>query len=390
MAEARPVAGPATRRARGAGLGWSVLLLLFWAYRCLYSVAGQVIVVRLTTLGDSARYQGAISKFDGINAQFFTDSTTFLEGVGLLLFKLFGDRPILIDVVFQTIAFYGIARLLLAVEPHLRAPLAFALLLPSFNLWTSVAGKESVIVFSLGVLCSLLVESYYNRARLAPIHVLAGALLLVFKPHYYAALAFIFGLTWAGRRVRQKEALVLVAGIVTLLLLVVVADRVNDLSFQVLVHFEGEDARSTRPPFWVQPYDVFWKAFEGMYLSFVGPTLEEALRLPVHLMAFIESMALCAYLLFLMLMRLTRIPVYSFLIGLFTLFWLLFPNYPFGVMNPGSAVRYRSGYFILVVAIFAFVLSRRVFVGWRNGVVTGQPRRRRIRLVWRGPAREPG
>jgi hypothetical protein len=59
-------------------------------------------------------------------------------------------------------------------------------------------------------------------------------------------------------------------------------------------------------------------------------------------------------------------------------------------MNSGSAIRYRSGYLILVVTIFAFVLSRRVFVGWRSGVVTGRPRRRRIRLVWRGPAQASG
>jgi hypothetical protein len=390
MADARPLAAAASPARRSSTLGWGVLLLLFWLYRCFYSVVGQLIVVKLTTLGDSDRYQGAASKFEGVNAQFFTDSTTFLEGVGLLLAAVLGDRPVLINIVYQTIAFYGVARLLLAVEPELRKALAFALLLPSFNLWTSVAGKETVIVFSLGVLCSLLVESYYNRARLAPIHVLAAALLLVFKPHYFAALSFIFGLTWAGRRVLQKEALVLIAGLVTLVLLFMVADRVNDLSFQVLVHFQDEEARSTREAFWVEPYDVFWKAFEGMYLSFVGPTFEEALRLPIQMIAFVESMALCALLLFLMAMRLTRMPVYSFLLGLFTLFWLLFANYPFGVMNSGSAIRYRSGYYLLVVTIFAFVLSRRVFVGWRGGVVTGRPRRKRIRLVWRPPAEEPG
>lgn len=369
-------------------LGWRLILFLLWLYRCMFSVAGQLFVVQLTTLGDSDRYQGATSKFSGINAAFFTDSTTFLEGVGLLLFKLLGANPILINIAYQTLAFYGIARLLMAVEPGPRKAILLLMLLPSFTLWTSVAGKETVIVFALGVLCSLLVESYYNRARVGAIHVLAGALLLLFKPHYFVPLAFIFGLTWAGRRVRQKEALVLIAGLVTLALLFVKAERVNELSFTVLTHFDHENARSTREPFWVEPYDVFWKAFEGMYLSFVGPTFEEALTLPVQLMAFIESMALCAVLLFLMLMRLNRMPVYSFLLGTFTLFWLLFVNYPFGVMNPGSAVRYRAGYFLLVATIFAFVLSRRIFVDWRAGAVTGTPRRKRIRLAWRAPASE--
>jgi hypothetical protein len=366
-------------------LGWSLILLLLWLYRCFYSAVGQLVVVRLTSLGDSDRYQGAVSKFTGINAAFFTDSTTFLEGVGLGLATVLGENPILINIVYQTLAFYGIARLLLAIEPELRRPLAFVLLLPSFNLWTSVAGKETVIVFALAVLCSLLVESYYNRARLGAIHVFAAALLLLFKPHYFAALGFVFGLTWACRRVRQKEALVLVVGCVSLVLLLLVADRVDELSFQVLTHFDHGNARSTREPFWVEPYDVYWKAFEGMALSFIGPTFEEALRLPVQMIAFVESLALCAVLLFLMAMRLSRIPVYGFLLGAFTLFWLLFVNYPFGVMNPGSAIRYRAGYLVLIVTIFVFVLSRRIFVGWRAGVVTGRPRRKRLRLIWRAP-----
>jgi hypothetical protein len=366
-------------------LAWSVVLLLFWLYRCVYSVVGQTVVIRLTTLGDADRYQGGASKFTGINAQFFTDSTTFLEGVGLLLARLTGDNPLLINVIFQSFAFYGIARLLLAVEPGLRKAFAVVLLLPSFNLWTSVAGKEAVIVFAMGVLCSLLVEAFYNRARLAPIHVAAALLLLLFKAHYFLALAFAFGMTWAGRRVLQKEALVLIAGLATLVLLTAVANRVDELSFRILTHFMHENARSTREAFWVAPYDVFWKAPEGMFLSFVGPTFEEALRQPLQMMAFVESMALVAALLALMLWRLPSMPVYSFLLGLFTLFWLLFVNYPFGVMNPGSAIRYRAGYLLLVVAVFVFVLSRRVFVEWRAGVVTGKPRRKRIRFIWRDP-----
>lgn len=366
-------------------LGWGVVLLLMWLYRCACSVIGQTVVARLTTLGDADRYQGGVSKFTGINVQFFTDSTTFLEGVGLLFSTLAGGNPIVVNLIFQSIAFYGIARLLLAIDPGIRKPFAVILLLPSFNLWTSVAGKETVIVFALAVLCSLLVEFYANRARLAPIHVLAALLLLLFKPHYYLPLAFIFGLTWAGRRVLQREALVLVAGVVTLAMLVLVADRVDQLSFQVLTHFEHGNARSMREAFWVQPYDVFWKAPEGMYLNFVGPTFEEALRQPLQMIAFAESMALIAALAAMLIWRLARIPVYSLLLGLFTLFWLLFVNYPFGVMNPGSAVRYRAGYLVLVVTIFVFVLSRRVFVNWRAGVVTGTPRRRRIRIVWRDP-----
>jgi hypothetical protein len=367
-------------------LGWSSVFFFFWVYRTLLSIVGQILVVQLTTLGDSARYQGNPEKFVGLTRELFLDSTTLVEGIGWLFSVSMSKQPILINIAFQSLAFYGIIRLLLAIELPLRRVFLVICLLPSFNLWTSVAGKEAVTVFSLGVLCSLFVEYYSNRARLGVIHLIAAFIMGVMKPHYFAGLMFLFATTWLSKRVLQKEALVLITGLSSLIVLVVFSQKVDDLSFEVQSHFPYEKARSTRELFWTQPYDVFWKAGEGMYLSFTGPTLDEALRQPLHMISFIESAMLVGLLCGMLMWRFARIPIYSFLIGFFTLFWTLFSNYPFGVMNPGSAVRYRSGYLLLVITVFVFVLSRRAFVSWQAGYVTGLPRRRRLRILWRRSA----
>jgi hypothetical protein len=56
---------------------------------------------------------------------------------------------------------------------------------------------------------------------------------------------------------------------------------------------------------------------------------------------------------------------------MFTLFWILFTNYPLGIMNPGSAIRYRTGYEILVFVVMVFLLSPNLFVTWRAGITRG-------------------
>jgi hypothetical protein len=39
----------------------------------------------------------------------------------------------------------------------------------------------------------------------------------------------------------------------------------------------------------------------------------------------------------------------------------LFPNYPFGILNPGSAIRYRADYALFIFAIFAVFLSAQAY-----------------------------
>ena len=92
-----------------------------------------------------------------------------------------------------------------------------------------------------------------------------------------------------------------------------------------------------------------------------------------------------------------RMPAFGFLMMCFAGFWLLFANYPFGVMNPGSAIRYRTGYFILLLTILIVVSSRATYIYWRSrktptSAVRGRryflPRWTvlpRLRLQWRSP-----
>ena len=156
------------------------------------------------------------------------------------------------------------------------------------------------------------------------------------------------------------------AGAISLLPLYLFFDVLSEISFQVLPHFVGG---STRAAFWIAPDDVYLKAAYGMLLSFIGPTLPEALRAsnPLHVVTFCESLVTLAYLAYLFLGQIRWMSAYNFFLVGFSLFWLLFANYPFGVMNPGGAVRYRTGYIVFIFVLFAVIAAKEASPRWWRG-----------------------
>jgi hypothetical protein len=353
-------------------LGWPAFFVFFYVYRVVLSVIGEAYVSQITSLGDSISYQGR-GVFQGSGGRFDTlfsqDSSLLTEGLGALFGALSFGNPYLVNVWFQTLAFIGIYKFMTAVEPQTRKFVALLAVMPSFNIWSSIASKEAVIVFAVGVLCAFIVDLLHNRARLHWYYLFATYIIYVYKPHFAPALAFIIGTMLVARHVREKASVVLAFGVVSLAVLYVFRDAIDALAFEAMLHFPANtDSFSTRPGFWVEQYDVFWKAPYGVLQGFYGPTFGEALSGHAMLVfSFVESFFIIAILLYCLLRRLPELPLYNFLLWLFGTFWILFANYPLGIMNPGSAVRYRAGYLLLVVLLFTVVLSRDVFVRWRDG-----------------------
>jgi hypothetical protein len=359
--------------------GWGIYYSLYFAYRLVCSLLGQLVVVRFTSLGDSVRYQGVAEKFTGVSGvTWLLDSTKVTEAIGLLFAKMTAYNPVAINFCFQAIAFFGLYRFLQSLEPRMRIYAAILLASPSFNLWSSVASKEAIVVFAAGIVAAYIVDVHYNRARITPSLLLAGAILLTYKPHYLVAVAFVYGIIFVSRWVRQKEFLLLLGCILPLIALYVMRDTFSDLSFRVIIHFLSDAGFSTRPAFWLDKYDVFWRAPYGMLLSFVGPTIGEAIRNPLQMVSLCESILILLVASVYILANLPRLPAFCFLIGVFAIFWLQFANYPFGVMNPGSAVRYRTGYYLVLVAFVLVLFARDAHMRWRSRIPGERQRRRWI------------
>lgn len=352
-------------------VGWGVFFVFLYLYRCGMSVLGELVVTRLTSLGDAGLYQQ--NKFAIIEttrslgaSQIFdmgkTYSTAITQTVGAIFHSVSFGNPILIDFGFQTIAFVGIFKFITAVEGVTRKYLAVLMLTPSFNLWSSVAAKEALVVFFVGALCAFFVRLYRNDSKLGLLEVVSALGVSVYKVHYVPALVAVFLFVIVGRIIRQKVALAIGAGLFSLVPLFLLRDKIDNMAFLTIPHFLGRG--SSREAYWVEKYDVFYKAPYGMFQGFFGPTIGESISGPLQMASFLESAFIVGILLLLLVRNLPNIPVFGFVAGVVSLGWLLFASYPLGIMNSGSAVRYRTGHLLLVFLIFTIVFSRDRYITW--------------------------
>ena len=348
---------------------WGVIYVLLWFYRCIYSVLAETVISRLTSLGDTAQYADTLVErpLSGLAVGFSNPryaATALAENLGALFTTISGGLPYFASICFQTIAFAGIVSLLRAAPHRLRLLLLPFLMLPSFSIWSSVSGKEALVVFGVGILSALAIRMYNGEYRIGLIHILAIVIVALAKNQYLPALAFLLVGTYIARAVRQHASLTLWAGFLSLVMLYLVRDQVSSMIVDVAMHFDG--LGSSRPPFWSQPSDALTKAPLGMLLAFFGPTLSEASSGILQMITFVESSILLGLLVLVLLIRLPTMPVYMALMGGFTLFWILFAAYPLGVMNAGSAIRYRTGHQILIMALVVIIMSREQYVSWRK------------------------
>jgi hypothetical protein len=358
-------------------ISWGLIFALLWLYRSAYSFVGQVLVIRLTTLGDSSQFQRAdltpgkgefaIQAADIVGVR--TLSTLITEGLGVFFFRATGGSAVLINICFQTIAFVGIVVFLRALPKRMRVVGLVLLMLPSFTLWSSIASKEAIVVLAVGLLGTYVIREYRGLPNSLLLLLFALVTIYIFKNQYLPAILFLVVGTWICRRVRQVEMVALLGLIVSLVALYIARDQISQLALSILPHFLNVGAdigRATREAFWVLPQEVFTKAPQGMLLSFFGPTFEEAQNGGLLQRAsFAESALLVGIFAVVLFVRARTMPVYSLFLGAGTIFWIMFANYPFGVMNPGSAIRYRTGYEMILILVLLFVFSRSSFVSWR-------------------------
>lgn len=372
----------------GTGLSWGLIYFFLFLYRCLVSVLGEAFVLRLTSIADTGTYQsGVVAEVYQAATRQIRDNllaaladvhgggfTTVLTiKIGAVFNALFFGNPFLINIGFQTFTFIGLVYLLHSTVPALRLRLLVLTMLPSFTLWTSIASKESIVAGAVAVLAAYFIRMYDGRVIPGLHHVVAAIVLFVFKPYYGVAFAYGIATTLVSRFVRKRALVSLLIGMVTLVGLYVFHEQFVRYSLTVQeafivatpTHVGNWGSRSTRTePFFVEDTDVFIKAPAGILRAFFGPTIPEVSTSALHLITFMEGVVLAVTLALIVLKAIRQLPVYNAILSMFMAFWILLPNYPFGVMNPGTAIRYRSGYILLIIVLFAVFMSRPLYVNW--------------------------
>ena len=343
---------------------YSKFFLFFFLYRCLYSILAETVVANFVKLGDSSRYQTASFPTD---ITFLIQDTKLTEAIGALLsfvgallsFGIF-QKAILTNILFQAIGFVGLWTFIKSLSLKERKLAMPILLTPSFNLWSSVASKESIVILGIGLVCAYISDLYKGKRKLQWYELLGFYIIGIYKPQFLISIAILIVMLKFTSLFIAKDKLwiAIIFPLLSLMPLYIYREKIVELSFQIESHFDA--GQSSRAAFWIEDYDVFSKAFEGMYLSFIGPTLDEVLlrASPVFILVFLESFFLLLYLLILLIIKKPlKIGLEKYTIAISSLLWLMFTAYPTGVINPGSAIRYRTNYLLLIVFIFIVVIK---------------------------------
>tara|TARA_B110000259_G_scaffold184875_1_gene232787 strand:- start:488 stop:1630 length:1143 start_codon:yes stop_codon:yes gene_type:complete len=318
-------------------------------------------------VGDTALYLGITSLDNNDNFDLiFQDPTIMMEYFGRLSSSFLG--PVFGNLPFMLIAFYGVyysvSRLQLGNNQLLW--ILFLLSFPTFGIYSSIVGKEAVSIFYLGIIAGYLFDVLdKTRAKPKLIELLAFYLLFFFTPTFSMAIISVFIFIFIHNKLHLKGYGTLILFILHILLTIflfyIYRDVLNDMSFEIAKHFSLDVGSTRENTIFVNDYDIFWNAPYGMLVAFWGPTFGEILQKPIQSIAFIESLIIFYFFILFIwrflskTIKTSHLNFYIFTLTFIVLFWILFAHYPTGVLNPGSALRYRERFYaFLVVFLFYF------------------------------------
>ncbi|HVQ32302.1 MAG TPA: hypothetical protein VMS49_00025 [Lysobacter sp.] len=348
------------------GLGKASVYAIFICWT-LFSV---FIYSRYSQLGDARSYlTGAYDDEAQARTYLVTQLATTIIGVVKV--------DVLAHLAFSLFAASGVAYMVGQARLHgpYRWPLLAILLVPSFGVWASVVGRESLYIGLLGFFMGALVG--YFRARgfgrwLLALLCVAGMVFI--RAPFGGAMALFFLMAWMlmrGPRVGLSlgvQATMLT--IVGALVLIVAWPQIDDyIAGEVLPKARSYfTIGSSTTRMWVNIPDthaLFSSLWWTLPLSLVGPTPGEVLARPV-MFPFMVSGLVVFFLLLYAIQQAFRAPA-GLPRKILVLGWLpatvltLIAYVPFGVYNPGSGIRYASCFLLFLV--FPWMLRSAIATG---------------------------
>ncbi|WP_439437678.1 hypothetical protein [Salinivibrio costicola] len=308
------------------------------------------------------------------------DTQAYVNG-GYLYREDFSSTAYIMSLIGGTIGSFGTALLAIALSSYAlyflynkidyiatnlsKKIILFIIISPSLGIWTSIFSKEMFLLFFMSLAVGALIDFHRGRCNIM-IAVLSFLVVTFMKPHYSLALY----LSWIAISLNKLDIkgyrMLFGLGVSILLVFYVGFIKIDTIYeyTQLLVNnyfVNGESSRENN--FWIGTYDFFSYAPTGITKAFIGPTLFEAIERPIFIPYFIEGFFLYIIVIYLMLRSIFhRNNIHGLYLALFFSFslWLLFAHYPVGVINPGSAIRYRSGFIYPMVIFLVYTYSDRL------------------------------
>ena len=333
---------------------------------------GHLIYDRVSSLGDTSRYLSANVEF---SFSVFLDSTRMMDYIGgisgNIFGPLFGSLPFCILVYLSTY----LCLIRLNLKRYYFITILILLSMPSYGLWTSVASKECVVASSLLILMTQFIN-IINYDKVNYLVLLSSYYLVFIFKVQYVPIIFTFHLflvLYHKFNLKYFCFLIFIPLVLILSFYLVYLNRelIDRMGFIVANHFDPNSS-STRTNFLlIEKYDLFNNAPYGMYIALFGPTITEATQKITHLLSFIESTFIIILVSFLYLykkcisLHFNKLPLNDVVLPLFILLTFAAVHYPFGIMNPGSAIRYRCSFYPFIIISF-FLYNNFKMISYRN------------------------
>lgn len=337
------------------------ILIYYRIFICIFSL---IVINKLTTLGDYERYINGnpmtILNEYGYNFIFNgTVSTEFLVGV---VRQLCLGNSIVTSIIFNFLGSLGIVYFLKSV--HWNKIIYLLILFPSFSIWSSYPSKELMTVLATGFVMGNLVKIYEEKkkSKIDKILLLLGLFILyVYKKQYLICILFLIIYTNLRKKIKFNFRTItywvyLISIIMTLYLL---REKIDTFFRTFHLHFDYGSEGTVRNIFiFREKYGFYKNMLYGMFISFFGPSLFEVKQGGLKLLSFLESSIIIGVVLYSIIKMKTKNieRLFLFFNGIFL---LLLPQYPFGIFNSGSAIRYRTNLYIIFLGVFyIFILKR--------------------------------
>ena len=282
------------------------------------------------------------------------------------------SNPLFTHLIFSL--FSGIGILILSYVLKNRFILLL-LIVPSALIWTSIVGKEAIFYGAgtlLLALWTIYIKDSNKKLNITNFLTILSLFLLclVFRAHYTIPLIYIFTSTYILTKFEQgklRASLIILLFFMMLLVIVYLylgADKHYNLvwwAYQAFNSIDGESlGLSSRHKFFnidpTQPYVTFNTSliFKNSFFSIIGPFPSELHRIE-FIPFFIEGLTILLFPIFGIFYfrnkeinnKYSELFKLSILPAIFIVFLI---HAPFGILNPGSAIRWRVNFELLFYA----------------------------------------
>jgi len=349
----------------------------FWTYyffiRLFYLLFAVLVYARLTTLGDTEWYLGLGLRPFSISILLY-DSTGFMVFFGGIIGTFFRFNMVLSNLPSMLASFFTVKWVVekLSLRKYINNTLLMVVLsFPNFVIWTTLWSKEFFGLIYTAIIAMLIINFLNGIYKIKMIDILGLYLCWLFNSQYLPFILqgliyiYIARSKFLKNNPMGQLRLAIIFLCINIIFLYLIRDIINQYAVMMQSFFVHYAAQATRDNIFLEDYDFFRYLPWGMFVAFFGPTLTEMLENPLHLIAGVESIFKIALFFYLtkhivfkgfFYFRIAPLITVSYFI---ILMGILFIHYPFGVFNPGAAVRYRSRFIFLFMVLLLYLYSLR-------------------------------